>query len=96
MTHQQPYQPLIVNTSELGVSREYRTLEGGLGDDQRIGVAVDHTDYQDLDKTNRGDKYQSLLVAGSLLEVKKENFAEFSCFPIQVSLNTSILNYILF
>ena len=92
ITHQGPYQPLIVNTSERGGSAEYRALEGGHRDDQLVGVPVDVTDYQDLDQTNPREKYKSLLVVGSFSEVKKENFAGFSYFPMQISLN--IFNYI--
>lgn len=81
-----------MNTGEHGVSAEYRALEGGHRDDHLIGVPVDATDYQDLDQTNPREKYKSLLVVGSFSKVKKENFAEFSCFPIQTSLY--IFNYI--
>ena len=73
------------------MSGEYRALEGRHRDDHRAGVPVDLTDYQDLDQTNPRDKYKSLLVVGSFSQVKKENFAEFSCFPFQISLN--IFNY---
>jgi len=68
ITHQGPYQPLIVNTSELGASGEYRALEDGHRDDQRIGVPVDVTDYQDLHQTKPREKYKSLLVVGSFSE----------------------------
>lgn len=68
------------------MSSEYRALEGGHRDDQRVGVPVDITDYQDLDQTKPRDKYESLLVVGSSSEVNKENLVEFSCFPIHVLL----------
>jgi len=90
-THQEPYQPLIVNTKERGVSAEYRALEGGHRDDQRVGVPVDVTDYQDLDQTNPRAKYKSLLIVGRCSEVKRGLLVEFISFPIQVSLN--IFNY---
>ena len=84
ITHQGPYQPLIVNTSERGVSAEYRALEGGPRNDQLVGIPVDVTAYQDLDQTSPRDKYKSLLIVSSFSEVKKENFAEFSYSPTQI------------
>lgn len=69
-----------MNTSAFGASGEYRALEDGHRDDQRIGVPVDVTDYQDLHQTKPREKYKSLLVVGTFSEVKKENFAEFPVF----------------
>jgi len=69
-----------VNTSELGASGEYRALEDGHRDDQRIGVPVDVTDYQDLHQTKPREKYKSLLVVGSFSEVKKKFFPSFLFF----------------
>ena len=50
---------------------EYHALQGGHRDDQRVGVPVDVTDYQDLDQTNPREKYKSLLIVGRCSEVKK-------------------------
>ena len=69
-----------MNTSERGVSAEYRALERGHRDDQLVGVPVDVTDYQDLDQTNPREKYKSLLVVGSFSEVKERKLCRVFLF----------------
>ncbi|KAJ7369571.1 hypothetical protein OS493_037912 [Desmophyllum pertusum] len=51
-----------------GSSAEYRGLEGRQGDDHRVGVPVDQTNYQELVQANQGDKYQCLVADATLKE----------------------------
>lgn len=81
-----------MNTSALGASREYRALEDGHRGDQRIGVPVDVTGYQDLHQTKPREKYKSLLVVGNFSEVKKDSFAEFPVFLFKFH-GTSLITF---